>query len=95
MDKKVYEYTFRILISEDGIIKLQHNCSNVVELLGILELAKNIALRRIDGINTIEQQSQQKSVTNVASIDPNEYLKQVMENTVVKSSKGVVSLKAL
>lgn len=90
---KVYEYDFKVIITEEGVIKLIHNCSNVVELLGILELAKSIALKRIDGANSIEKKENDKKSANI--INPNEYLEQVMKNTVVKSSKGIVSLKAL
>ena len=72
-------YKFELLVDEDGKVGIRHNCDNLVEFLGILELAKAIGLKMF-----------QSAVKEEKKIDPNEYLKQVLQNTKQVEVKGII-----
>ena len=72
-------YQFEIFIDEQGRVGVKHNCDNLLEFLGVLELAKAVGLKMFHSSAKEERQ-----------FNPEDYLKQVQQNTKQVTVKGIV-----
>jgi len=73
------QYEFVVFVDESGKVGVKHNCDNLVEFLGVLELIKAVGLKMF-----------QSGVKEERQFDPNEYLKQVQANTRQLNVKGII-----
>ena len=81
------EFIFIVSIKEDSV-NIEHNCSSLIEFIGIIELMKSIALNRTV-LNRQQQHECKIQRKDVESMEPDEYLKWLEGNTRILECKGI------